>query len=567
MNGLVNAYRSKLLDGAGMAPLSNAYDRAGLSEGSVHADRDQHINVLTSVILPEAARGLALFGITALDAYRLFQQFQPLEAGRLRSDSAEARRLSKGTATVALEYLRHTLQLETAVSEQLSLQSTGARPLLNHLARELLFWAYAAELDPALRDALKSNPAVVLMQNDPSSPDENWQHVVDILISRIRSDLKDSKSEVSAGSWNDEVAVAQIATLPEPDELAQVRAEVIRDFMIIAATWDRDRLHNLGRCFFQRLLLRFAYTGCTYTLRDSPDVRKALTYKSEADQRRVDIISVLHDECQFKEMGDPALGDQLHWLMHDIKTKKEDFGSEFTKSLALAADVYVTKRVNIISGDHRAKEAVFLLDSWSEGDPRSEIAVRWRTLSEQGEPSRFVCDRALLEALSEEVEHLEQTPSALGQLDESIPEECALEKLQELQELLGAYCTAKSRGRESEYLKKLPKSIKKFFTTLCRAQTGRGADIALSPEEWLQVADTVSELGASEHAMHLFRDVWKRLDGPLVVRTKAGDPSELIARLEQLAPALEPIAGFGEPAGFDDEEHAQSVIQNRAPKP
>lgn len=552
IDGFVAAYHQVVLK-EGLSRLKKAYDPVEQEPERTNV-RDRHLAVLSASILPAADRGLAALDLTPEDAHRLFQLFVPAKAGRFRDPAGRAdyEQTSVNANRLALDHLRAALRDHTDLPLQIDLaqHSQCGLPLLNHLARELLVWSYVVDclqVDPIevmdMLAALVHGSASVA--NAPTA-DPGWEYVLRNMLTRITSDLQaPAQRPVELPG----TVSTETAALPEPEDTLLGLEVILRDY--ISWSWDAEQAADnelgarlLRHIYHRKLLLRFAYTGCTYRYTHDPKVRAAVPLTDKREQRA--LLGAFLQGLGFELDDDADLASILGWLLK-LEDKTQPLGEDFRDDLQETRDAFVIQRIR----DKTLRlesQLVAILDALATEHPDLATSQRWAAL-QNGSPSDRLVDRELRSALDTDLADLLGRvgawldPTYVGELGEISEATLALAlRLEELLEQLTEYRNWTVGGRAEQFGEKAPGWLQKYFTALCRANTGRNATYTMTPSEWTNATAALCETNDSALIAH-YRSVWARLAAP--DEPQAGGPTDALrAILAEMADALTPIPGF-----------------------
>lgn len=588
MEPFLRTYRSSVLD-QHVDVLSMAYARA--KEGQTQQapateherdverearrllHRDVVLHRVLDVVEKHVRRGL----YTVEQLYTLLQLFaEEHQRFTAASDTETLRRQATLVNRKVWKELRNLLMEQAELSRDVvdwSLAPACWQPLLSHLARECILWAYAAAIyvpGAALpREKLQhvlSNPvSKTTGATTAAGSDLQWGPIMEILMTRLRVDMHTRQDMTSneplddtlleelvrlslrrSGSgtngpldgsqWQELIPLDDLGTDGhEPDDVTHLRTFIRQTDA--AQRMPRDALSRqlASFDFSRRLLLRFAYTGYTHVQRSTPS--------GDVNAIRAQIIEAL-TRLDFRPTGDADLGEALGWLTA-LRDSRQHFGDIFERRLREVLTKTFPNKTDDPDLLARCQEVCEVIQTLITAAPVLETSQWLRTYGTWDTRDTGRCARlaqaGFAETLQQKLQNdLRRFKDADGPL--MILEECSaqerehivlLGELWEAYEAWQGYASRPTRIRQR---------LRKYFTALCRRPEDKGlhSTTVMTMHAWLT---TTEALWAAPVAgiLQRYANVWQRLARLLV------PASDVTHDLDALRPHLAPVPGLPRP--------------------
>ena len=352
IQGFVRAHR-KLVLFQGLNKLGQAVTRAQAQRPRAPEESDRDAaralrflylqDLLAGVVLPSAWSLLASRLYSSAELGQLVCLFRPkahrlsgAQDGRLHKAATEALRDSSNEARALVSARLSSRHTHPWFSD--SLHPRFAAPLLNHLMRETILWAYALSRLPGPEhraqawleqsDGLPPRQACEADRMDwlgrePMGIDAGWEPALQAMLWALEQDLELRTPHISYIE-GDSAASAALAS-EQPPAPADGRsshydddiARHLRRFL----DWMARTTHDARQAFDEQLLLCFAVSGCSQLY--------ALP-RGKAPECRARIAAFLVHEKGLRRRQDEDTGDALHWW-RQLRDRSRLFGSEFDK--------------------------------------------------------------------------------------------------------------------------------------------------------------------------------------------------------------------------------------------
>lgn len=568
MQPFVQTYRSIILERY-VDVLGDAYGRAlGQARHRTDQDRDgipfQHADVVQTVVLPVVERHIRRGLYTADHLYTLLQLCAPVTR-RFRSHAGELLQ-NKATAAnkQAWKELRNLLGEQPALAQATyvdwSLDPTYWQPLLSHLARETILWAYAASIygpdDPVPADLLSAylggSAHAPMLPRLYAGRGLDWGPVMHTLMEELRADmgrrgltpsyvaLDDVTLSTDQPHWAAFAFGPPFARTYEFNDVQHLRA-----FISTSSETQTQQRDDFARAlayfdFSCRLLLHFAYTGYTHLCLTTPEGNVAAI--------RAAIMQAL-TQLGFQAAGDPDLGEALGWLA-TLSDQRQHFGDTFDRRLRTAlARAFTNARDEQVEA--RCHVVISAIQDLVTEAPDLETSQWLQTLGPWNAPDPGRCTTLASSELAATFQQKLQQDTSTLFLRAGVPVPVSTVRLAEMafseQDLASVVLLAELREAYDEFQtyaslnSMIPQRVRKYFTALCRNQDkGLNSVTVMTVKHWLAVTEGLCTTSAAPILAH-YAPVWLRLSRLPV------PASDVVPALQALQPLLAPVPGLPQP--------------------
>ena len=567
-----HAYEKIILNRHGDV-LDDAYARAlgqssGVADHNLNGWRSLHTqHMVPKIIFPIVNEYIRRGLHTPNQLYVLLQLFTPTTNRFIQEVDKPVYQKATTTNEKAWKEIRNLLFKHSALSDYVdwSLDKAYWQPLVSHLAREAILWAYVAAVclpdDPL--------PLELVPQTEPRNAtdgddDPVWGPVTEMLMERLRVDIRrrtlphdgrEGTSEVEPSIKG--LRLADLISAPS-FESPYASKDVSHLRFFISKTYD-DQMNaedafsqQLARFdFSRRLLLYFAYTAYTHLRLSTPDGDNG-----DVNPIRGAIIEAL-TQLDFHRIGDADLGDALGWLS-SISDRGQHFGDTFDRRLRTALlrafdgekDDEVVSRCRIVilviqdllayAPWLKTSQWLRTLEPWDEYDFNCYSLIESedfdKTLQKHiNQDNLEIFQRSRVERSSPPVEI--STLIILEDIDLSKQDQEHIHLLDEL-------TLANQEFRTYYHLSsQTPQRVRKYFTALCHGRDkGKGPNVetVMTVEQWFAVTEELCAAPSDQILTH-YANVWQRLSRLPVPASEASND------LHALQPYLRPVPGLPSP--------------------